>query len=307
MKYNELIISVSVGNLETVSGICQMLVPYGIYIEDYSDLDAIARGLPPELIDEDLLKKDKSTALIHVYIQEDKNLAEALSFLEERLSSEKIPHSVARGLVDEEDYANSWKKYFHPLKIGENLVVAPTWESYNKQGGEVIVNLDPGMAFGTGAHETTRLCMRLLEKYVPQYPGCDILDIGCGSGILAVTGVLLGAESAFGCDIDPLAVKVAKENSVLNNTLDKTEFAESDLTGAVRGSYDIICANIAADAVIKLSGQVKPFFKARGLFICSGIIRLREAEVRAALEEQGFALCDALEENGWYAFAANSL
>ena len=302
MNYSEIKITVSIDDLETATAICQMVVPYGIYIEDYSDVETSAIFMAPELIDEELLSKDKSTAIIHIYIDETQNPSEAIAFVSERFNAESISFQTETSTVNEEDYATSWKKYYHPIRVGEKLVVVPTWEKYDASSNDIILELDPGMAFGTGTHETTRLCMELLEKYV--FKSANVLDIGCGSGILSVTSVLLGADRAIGCDIDSVAVKVSRENAILNGVEKKCDFILSDLTTGIDGKYNIICANIVADVVIDLVSDVHRFITDDGIFICSGIIDTRQGDVEDAFFKSGYRIIEKTVDGGWVAFAA---
>ncbi len=200
-------------------------------------------------------------------------------------------------VLQQEDWETAWKKYYHPITIGKRLVVCPFWESYDLQPGQVKVLLDPGMAFGTGTHETTRLCMTLLEEQ-----DCDkksVLDVGTGSGILAITALLLGAESVVGVDIDALAVKIAGENAALNGVEGQVQFLCGDLTDQVSGSYDLICANIVADVLIRLAGEIVPFMHAETKLMVSGIIEDRHDDVFAALEAAGLTHIKTIKENDW--------
>ncbi|MEG0693744.1 MAG: 50S ribosomal protein L11 methyltransferase, partial [Oscillospiraceae bacterium] len=201
--------------------------------------------------------------------------------------------------VNEEDWSTAWKKYYHPTKIGKKLVVVPCWEDYALADGEVRVTLDPGMAFGTGTHETTRLCMQLLEDCVTT--GTDMLDIGTGSGILAITALLLGANTAVGVDIDELSVKVAQENADLNNIGDKIKLVCGDLTEKINGKYHVVCANIVADVIIRLSNDVTQFMYEDSILLVSGIIEERCDEVTQALINAGLKIENSITENGWVA------
>lgn len=303
MKYMEICVNIPVAHLDAGAAICQMVVPYGIQIEDYSDLETAGWELPMDLIDEALLNKDRDAAAIHIYIEEGQNPNEAVSFIKERMEAGGIPYTLSTGAVDEEDYATAWKQYYHPLRVGKRLMVVPQWEkgSFRPAPDDIVITLDPGMAFGTGTHETTRLCMELLEEYV--LPGSAMLDVGCGSGILAVTAMLLGAGSALGCDIDPVAVQVAGENAALNEINGHIGFIVSDLASGIEGKFNIICANIVADVVIRLAETVGQYLTPGGVLITSGIIDTRAKDVRLALERQGFSIISEKSEGGWVAFA----
>ena len=192
----------------------------------------------------------------------------------------------------------------HPVQVGEHLVVCPSWEAYDRQPDDVVLTLNPGMAFGTGTHDTTRLCMELLEKYIT--PQDTVLDVGCGSGILAITAALLGANKIIGCDIDEVAVKVAGENAALNGVQDRIAFHQGDLTSQVEGSFQIICANIVADVIIRLSEDAGRYLAKDGIFITSGIIDTREQDVLNALEQNGFQVIERRTSGGWVALACKA-
>ncbi|MBQ7922423.1 MAG: 50S ribosomal protein L11 methyltransferase [Clostridia bacterium] len=287
----------SVTDLDTVSGIMSM-VDNGLMIEDYSDVDQELDGVYGDLIDESIIEADRTVAYVSVFIPEIKSPAESVVFIRSRLKELAIDAEVTQIGVSEEDWADSWKKYYKPIKTGKQLVIVPVWEEYTPAEGEITVLMDPGMAFGTGTHETTRLCAAMLEKYTK--PGCKVLDVGCGSGILAICASKLGAAECFACDIDPQAVKVAVENTELNHTAN-VKCAVSDLLKQVEGSgYDVVVANIVADIIIRLSPDVGAYMAKDGVCIVSGIIEERAEEVVEALHANGFEICDESRENGWY-------
>ncbi len=298
-NWTELTISVPVADTDRAADIANMTVPYGLYIEDYSDLEEGAREIAHiDLIDEDLLARDRTRSLIHVYLEPDVNPAEALAFLQERLSAAGIDNALSTRTVREADWANNWKQFFKPLPVGEKLLILPTWETDENKDGRAVLHIDPGMAFGTGGHETTRLVLETLEKTVKA--GDRFLDIGCGSGILSIAALLFGAASAFGVDIDPLAVKTAVENGELNGmTAPRYEIVEGDLADKVTGQYDVVAANIVADAIIALSPAVPAFLKADGVYVVSGIIDVREQDVVTALAACGFTVAERYEQRGW--------
>ena len=288
--------------LETAGDIAQMTVPYGIYIEDYSMLEEEVEQIAHiDLIDEELLAKDRTHGIVHIYISPEDNPQEAIAFLKERYTSEEIPHTIECESCVEEDWLNNWKKYFNPIPVGEKLLIRPTWRDEFDADGRVVLNLDPGLAFGTGTHETTRLVLQVIEKYAGK--GKTFLDIGCGSGILAVAGLLLGCDSAVGVDIDEMAVKTAGENAQLNGVSDRFEVLCGNLTDKISGTYDIVAANIVADAIIMLSRDVGSFMKDDSVYIMSGIIDTRSEEVEAAVSEN-FEIIDKYEENGWVCLVA---
>lgn len=300
--WTEIAVTIRAEDTDRAGDIAQMVVPYGIYIEDYSHLEEEAMEIAHiDLIDEELLQKDRTKSVIHVYISPEENPAEAVSFLTERFTAEGIWNEIASANCAEEDWINNWKKYFKPIPVGERLLVRPMWEDEYDAGDRVVLHLEPGLAFGTGTHETTRLCMELLEKYVK--PGDTLLDMGCGSGILSVAGLLLGAQSAVGVDIDALAVKTAIANAETNNVGDHFTGICGNLAEKVTGRFDIVVANIVADIVILLTQDAPRFMKLDTVYIMSGIIDTREDDVLACLAEK-FDLIDRREEKGWVALAA---
>ena len=299
MEYTEVKIYVKTEDTERAPSIAIMTVPYGIYIEDYSDLEEGAWEIAHiDLIDEDLLNKNREESIIHVFIEEGNNPAEAVSFISERLNSEKIAHHIETDGVNSDDWQDKWKAFFKPQAIGERLFVRPVWIDDYDSGNRAVLNIEPGAAFGTGTHETTRLCLETLDKIIKD--GDTVLDIGCGSGILAIASMLLGAKEGFGVDIDPLAVKTAKENGLMNNLKEpELTFVCGDLADKVAKKYDVVVANIVADIIILFSTQVSAFMKQGAKFIASGIIDTRADEVCLALQSAGLVIKEHIEDNGW--------
>lgn len=299
MEYTEIKIYIPTNDTERASNIATMVVPYGIYIEDYSDLESAAWEIAHiDLIDEELLEKNREESIIHIYIEEGNNPAEAVSFISERLNSEGISYRIETVGCSEEDWADKWKAFFKPTPVGDRLFVRPIWIDEFDAGDRAVLNIEPGAAFGTGTHETTRLCLETLDKTIKADD--TVLDIGCGSGILAIASMLLGAKEGFGVDIDPLAVKTAKENGLMNNLKEpELTFVCGDLADKVTKKYDVVVANIVADIIILFSTQVKAFMKTGAKFIASGIIDTRADEVCVALQNAGLVLKERVEENGW--------
>ena len=306
MTWTEIIVTVPTGSLETAGAICSMTVPYGIYTEDYSDLEQQAMEIAHvDLIDEELLKKDRTHGKVHIYIPPEENPAEALSFIRARLDAESVPYTIDTADCRNEDWENNWKKYFHPMKVGKRLLIRPVWEEPVDPEGRVVLDLEPGLAFGSGTHETTRLCLAAMEPYIT--PGAEVLDVGCGSGILSISALLLGAKRAVGVDIDRHAVKTARDNAERNHIgEDRYELITGNLADAVTGLYDVIVANIVADAVIMLMKDAKKFLKPGGVFIISGIVDPREDDVLTALADCGYEVRARHYDNGWLCFEAQS-
>lgn len=306
MDWTEIKITVNADEVDKAGDIASMVVPYGIYIEDYRTLEQEAWEIARiDLIDEDLLAKDRSKGIVHVYISPEENPSEAVSFLKERYVAEGIDCEIDESLCKNADWENNWKKYFKPMPIGERLLIRPIWEDEYDAMGRAVLHLEPGLAFGSGTHDTTRLCLETLEKYA--YPGKTVLDVGCGSGILSVASLLLGADSAVGVDIDALAVKTAKENGITNGFEEpKFTVLKGSTTDKVTGKFDIIAANIVADIIIGLCKNVKDFMNPDAVFITSGIIVPREEDVLAAFAENGLEVIARHESGGWLCFEAKA-
>lgn len=301
MNWTEIIIAVPVEEIDKAGDIANMVVPYGIYIEDYSNLEQEVEEIANiNLIDDDLLAKDRSKGYIHIYISPEENPTEAISFLRERYNSVGIHNDICTEDCKQEDWINNWKKYFKPIKVGEKLLIRPTWEEVDCNEGRTVIHLEPGLAFGTGTHETTRLCLELLEQYVT--PDSKLLDVGCGSGILSVASLLLGAKLAVGVDIDEMAVKTAVENAKINNVEDRFNSICGSLTDKVSGKYNIVVANIVADIIITLTSDVKNYMEKDTIYIMSGIIDTRLSDVKAVLVND-FDIITQKEEKGWVALA----
>ena len=300
--WTEVKIIVNADDVDKAGDIASMVVPYGIYIEDYRDLEQQAWEIAHiNLIDEELLKKDRTKALVHVYISPEENPLEAVAFLRERYSAEGIESEIVLNECKNEDWENNWKQYFHPIPVGEKLLIRPLWEDEYEAGDRKVLNIEPGLAFGTGTHETTRLCLQTLEKHVTE--GTTVLDIGCGSGILSIAALLLGAEKAVGVDIDALAVKTAIENGEVNGFKEpEYTILQGNLTDKVSGKFDVVVANIVADVIILFCKDVASFMKDDAVFITSGIIDTREQDVIDAFDKYGFEIEKRNTESGWVCF-----
>ena len=292
-------VTVKLDRLDDTVAVMNMVSNY-LQIEDYSDIDL--KTCYGDLIDESILNADKTVASVLVYLSVDGSTNDTLAFLRERFSELSIDANITVSGVNEEDWANSWKEYYKPIKIGEKIVIVPAWEKYTQQEGEIIVRMDPGMAFGTGTHETTRLVIRLLEKYIKN--GMRVADVGCGSGILAICASKLGAKECKAYDIDPVAVKVANEN-IKDSGQSNVTCEVSDLLRQVDKSkpYDVICANIVADIIIRMMPDVGAFMNNDSVILASGIIIERSEDVISAFDTHGFKVVERIDENGWCALA----
>ena len=301
MNWTEILIKVKADETEKAAAIANMAVPYGIYVEDYSDLIEQSWEIAHvDLIEQELLEKDRSSAVIHIYISEEDNACEIIEYLKDLLAASNITFSIDDEIVNDASWADGWKRFFKCTEIGERLVIRPSWEEYENCEGKTVLSIDPGAAFGTGTHATTSLCLELLQNYVTDKS--TVLDIGCGSGILSIASVLLGATSAIGVDIDAQSVKVAKENAELNNVVDKTQYIVGDLAEEVNGKYNIVCANIVADVIIKLLENIEEYMKDGAVLLASGIIDIRKDDVVSAFSHYGFKIVEERSKDNWYAF-----
>ena len=299
-EWTQVKVTVKLERLDDLVAIMSM-VSNNLQIEDYSDIDL--KTCYGDLIDESILNADKTIASVSVYLPAERSVAECISFLRERFAASDLTDAKIETVgVNEEDWANSWKAYYKPIKIGERLVIVPAWEKYTPAEGELIVRMDPGMAFGTGTHETTRLVIKLLETYTKE--GCRMLDVGTGSGILAICASKLGAGECRAYDIDPMAVRVANEN-IKDSGLTNITCEVSDLLRQVDKSqpYDLICANIVADIIIRMTPDVGELMHKDTVLLASGIILERSDDVVECFEKHGFRIVERLEENGWCGFA----
>lgn len=305
--WTEISVTVSTKDIDLAGNIANMVVPYGIYIEDYSALEEETMEIAHiDLIEESLLQKDRTKAIIHVYVNPHENPAEAVSFIKERLDAEGIENEIKISDCKTEDWVNNWKQYFHPMPIGNKLLIRPTWEDEYDAGGRKVLHIEPGLAFGTGSHPTTKLCLETLEKYIKD--DSTVLDIGCGSGILSIASLLLGAKSAFGVDIDKLAVKTALVNAK-ENGFEPPVFnaVNGNLSDKVEGKFSVVVANIVADIIMEFNTQVGQFLDDDGVYITGGIIDARKDEVLYSFAQNGFSVIEQFEEKGWNVFVCKKL
>lgn len=305
-NWTEIAITVSTADIDNAGNIANMVVPYGIYIEDYSALEEETLEIAHiDLIEQSLLEKDRTKGIIHVYVNPHENPLEAVSFIKERLESEKISFEITIADCKTEDWVNNWKQYFHPMPIGKKLLIRPTWEDEYDPQGRTVLHIEPGLAFGTGSHPTTKLCLETLENYISE--NSTVLDIGCGSGILSIASLLLGAKSAFGVDIDKLAVKTTLENAK-ENGFEPPVFnaVNGNLSDKVTGKYNVIVANIVADIIMDFNKEVGHFLDKDGVYITGGIIDSRKDEVIYSFEQNGFKIIENFEEKGWNVFVCKA-
>lgn len=289
--------------LEPISGIFYTLDCKGVAIEDPEDILGREQGpLTWDFADINVLEHKGKYAVVKGYFSEEDAIDEIIKYIKDKLEEIKsLGIDIGEGKVEaekmfEEDWANNWKKYYKPSKVGEKIVVKPIWEDYEAKDGELVVELDPGMAFGTGEHETTRMCIQALEKHVKK--DSTVFDVGCGSGILAIAAAKLGAKLAVGVDLDPVAVESAKENVEINK-LDNIEILHGNLIDVIDGKADIVVANIIAEVICILTEDVSRVIKPGGYFITSGIIHERVDMVTAKLKECGFEVETINKDGEW--------
>ena len=303
MEWKDIKITVQKKDADTAEAIATGVSGGGIYIEDYSDLEAQVQAIAHvDLIEEDLLQKDRSIVAIHLYLSPEQNLAEVVDLLHQRLLAAEVAGTVEVQGIEEADWENGWKAFYHAMTLGRRLAICPSWKSIDEPG-RAVLRLDPGMAFGTGTHETTALCLVALDELVQG--GERLLDIGTGSGILAIAALLLGAAKAEGVDIDPMCVRTAGENAALNGVSDRFVVEIGDLSDKASGQYDLITANIVANAIKQLAPQIPALLAPNGTFIASGIIDEREDEVAQAIRAAGLAVREIRRDNGWVCILAN--
>ncbi|MBP6143777.1 MAG: 50S ribosomal protein L11 methyltransferase [Proteocatella sp.] len=310
MKWTEVLIKVDPQAVEAVTDILYGLGAQGVAIDEPVDVQKLREDeLYWDYIDEKLLENDtEETKIMAYFSEEETNLPEKIAVIKEKIRNlTEFGLSIGSGTVElsnvnQEDWESAWKQYFKPVHVTDRIVVKPEWEEYSPQEGEIVIEIDPGMAFGTGTHETTSMCINQIEKNLKA--GDRVIDIGSGSGILSMAAVLLGAEKATGVDLDPVAVRVALENVELNNLQDKIEILHGNLTDVIREKADIVVANIMADIILILLEDVREFIKDDGLFISSGIIQEKRAAVEARLLEKNFSIVEVETKGEWCAITA---
>ena len=315
MKWMKVSLKTTTEAVDFISNLFDELGLEGIQIEDnvplsQEDKEAMFIDILPEL------PPDEGEATVTSYVSPEVDLEELKQQIAEGLEEISAFVNVGEGIItteetDDGDWINNWKAFFKPFRVADDIVIKPTWEVLeDKKEDDLVIEIDPGTAFGTGAHETTRLCILGLRKYIT--PETELLDVGCGSGILSIIGLKLGAKHAVGTDIDPAAL-VATEENVQVNGITKEQFtayagniiAEKEVQDQVGyEKYDIVAANILADVIIPLSGEIRQHMKPGGLFITSGIIDMKRDEVYNALIQNGFEIVEENTMGDWVSFVA---
>ena len=302
--------------IEPVSGRLMQLGITGLVIEDESEFRDHLEETKEfwDYVDDELMERMSGETRVIAYVSDDISGHELLAAIRGSMAElDGMDGAGEFGRLDvetegtrTEDWANVWKQYFHAMEIGEKLLVKPEWEELDAPTDRVVFNINPGMSFGTGSHETTQLCLEQLEKYVT--PGSRMLDLGCGSGILSVVSILLGAKEAVAVDIDPNCVDTAYENASMNDVprdiytvISGNVLTDPDVKSVIsKNKYEVVAANIVADVIIGLAPAARMYMAEGGVFITSGIIDGRQDEVRAALEAEGFTVADMRRRKDWW-------
>lgn len=309
MKWIEVQIKTTTESEEIVSNIMYDIGVTGLAIEDPNDIIAFQQSDENwDFIKPELLEQDYEGVIIKAYFPEDENLMNKIELVRENI--ERVPYrntgkhlgEVIISEVNDTEWAEEWKKYYKPVKIGEKIVIKPTWEEHITKDGEIVVELDPGMAFGTGTHETTMLCIEALEKHL----SVDdlVYDVGCGSGILSIVSAKLGANKVIGIDLDELAIKVSKENIKLNNVDHIVDIVHGDLLDKVTRTANIIVSNIIAEVIVEMIDDLKLYINNNGIFIASGIIVEKLDMVKEALIYNGFDILEEKAMKDWVCLVA---
>lgn len=305
MKWSELSIHSTQEAVEPISNILHEAGASGVVIEDPQDLVRdwdTPFGETYQLNPEDY---PDDGVMVKAYLPVNSFLGETVEEIKEAVNNLMLydfdlgRNTVTISEVNEEEWATAWKKYYKPVKISEKVTVIPTWEEYKADGDEILVELDPGMAFGTGTHPTTRMCVRAIEKVLR--PGDRMIDVGTGSGVLSIVAAKLGASAVTAFDLDDVAVKVAKLNVKLNKVQDIVTVKQNNLLDSVEEKVDVITANLLAEIILRFPEQVSQSVKPGGFFIASGIIKAKNKQVADRLKEHGFTVKETLETEEWVA------
>lgn len=312
MKWSEIAIHTTHEATEAVANIFHEAGASGVIIEDSREPDIERENVFGEIVELDPKDFPTEGVIVKAYLPVNSFLIETMKDIEQSIS--ELPkygldvglNKIKTSEVDEEDWATAWKQYYHPVKISSRFTIVPSWEEYTPvESDELIVELDPGMAFGTGTHPTTVMCMQALEKYVQKED--TVVDVGTGSGVLSIGAAMLGAKKVYALDLDEVAVQAAKENTAINKVDDIVHVTKGDLLESIHVKPDIIVANILADVIMSFSEDAAKLLSKDGLFIVSGIIEEKRDEVRDDLIAKGFDIVESVLMEDWVALIAKKI
>lgn len=314
MNYYEVKIFTSSQGIDAVSSVLTMLGHETFMIEDSSVVEELLKkenSYDWDYVDESVIAQQKEESRITLYLEPDETAEASIAAIKSAISmlKEQDPNGVFGRLEvtdtyeSDDEWKDKWKEFFKPSKMTDNIIIKPTWEEYEPAEGEMVIEIDPGMAFGTGTHATTRMCVKHLEKYITS-ENDKVLDLGCGSGILSIAAALLGSKNVYGVDIDPNAVAASAENVEMNGLSDVIEIAYGDVTEGLGMKADIIAANLMADLIIMLAPDIAKHLEGKKIFISSGILEEKLEDVLKAIKGSGFEIIEVLHEDEWCAVAA---
>ncbi len=308
MKYIELTVHTTTEAAELIADVMWEYTPHGVAVSDAADIIALQRDSTVfwDYIDESVTAP-KSDVLVKCFLEPDRAEELSASIMREIRNRQTLAEGVipfgtleeTKREIEGDDWIDIWKKHFRPIHAGKKVVIVPEWIAYEKADGEVTVMLDSNMAFGTGEHETTSMCLELLQDYLKEGDVC--VDVGCGSGILGIAAAKLGASVSYCTDIDPIAVESSKHNSFINGVTDTVVVAHSNLLDEAEIKGDVVLANITAEVLAMLAPSIPKHLKEGGTLILSGIIKDRLALVRGAFKAQGLTELQLRQKGEWYA------
>lgn len=310
MNWSELRVHSTQEAVEAISNILHEAGAGGVVIEDPQDLVTVWDTPFGEMVQLDPDDYPDEGVIIKAYFPTNRFLVETVEEIKEAIDNLRLydidtgGHSVTISEVNEEEWATAWKKYYKPVKISEKVTVVPTWEQYEAAKDEIVVELDPGMAFGTGTHPTTRMCIQAIEKVLK--PGDRMIDVGCGSGVLAIAAAKLGASQVTALDLDEVAVNSTRFNVTLNKVEDVVRVSQNNLLEGVTETADVITANLLAEIIARLPGDARRLTKPGGFFIASGIIQAKARQIEDQLVAHGFTIVERLEIQDWVALIAKN-
>lgn len=304
MKWIEVVVKTTSENEELVTELLYKYGATGLAIEDPNDIIAFSKEERDwDFIDPELVKYDYDGILMKAYYDAEDGVLDTIELIKDEIQR----YPLMKGLgplgeisiseVDDQGWADNWKKFFRTIIINDKIIIKPSWEDYQEKEGDILIELDPGMAFGTGSHETTMMCTEALDKYLMD--GMTVFDVGCGSGILAIVAAKLGAKKVIAVDLDETCVKVSQENVMNNHVSELVDVREGNLLDSIQGKADIVVANIIAEIIVDMTKDLHNYLNKDGIFICSGIISEKINMVKEALIQNGFTILKVKESNGW--------